>query len=617
MGEDCYKKVESSMNFKDLELSPTILESISEMGFETPTQVQSEVIPLIMEENDLIVMAKTGSGKTGAFGLPMLHMMEKEKLDAKNLGEIESTQKRKGPVGLILTPTRELAVQVDSDIQRMSKYMELKTTAVYGQHNMDLEIKSLNEGVSIVTGTPGRVNDHLQRKTLLTQNIKFLVLDEADRMLDMGFYDQVMDIIKTLPKNRITLLFSATMPAEIKKICREYMKHPVTVELDSDTKTVDTIRQIYHRVDAKQKRHQLERVLRVQQPDSCMVFCNTRHEVDKVTEFLQKQGFYAKALHGAKDQNSRMKTINSFRDGKIQILVATDVAARGIHIDDLTLVINYDVPDKQDSYVHRIGRTGRAGNGGLAICLVTTDDIMSLYELEVHVGCLIEEVDLPTDAELEDAKNAKVGRWADNPYVMSPSDYLQNRSQDRSIERGQSRGQGRGQVRGQSRGASQSVGQASSMRQSKPRVEGEQRKEYQGKPQGSGAKPQGSGAKIQTQGTNQQSHVARPQNQNYKQQAHVPRPQSTIAHKIVAEESVQAEILNVEQSLNTSVNDSKKPIHHHVSKKQAQKTDKYSTKYMVIDRTQEIKDKKKAEKASQEKGLKKVISSVVGKLFKK
>lgn len=594
------------MNFVELELSPTIIKSITEMGFENPTQVQSEVIPLIMEENDLIVMAKTGSGKTGAFGLPMLHMLEKAKLDGSKIEDVSSTDEsvpeeteevrvthvhkqagKKGPEALILTPTRELAVQVDSDIQKMSKYMDLKTTAVYGQHNMDQEIKELQSGVSIVTGTPGRVNDHLQRKTLITKNIKFLVLDEADRMLDMGFYDQVMDIIKTLPKSRVTLLFSATMPAEIKKICREYMKHPVTVELDSDTKTVDTIRQIYHRVDKDKKRTQLERVLRVEQPDSCMVFCNTRHEVDKVTEYLQKQGFYAKALHGAKDQNSRMKTINSFRDGKIQILVATDVAARGIHIDDLTLVINYDVPDKQDSYVHRIGRTGRAGNGGLAISLVTTDDIMSLYDLEVHVGCLIEEVDLPSDEVLEEAKNNPTGQWANKFYVMLPSDHLQKRQQDRDNLRGNQRSdRGRSQT-GIRSGVQTSRNNKDNRDQREDRENRNSRDNHGQNRSGQQAqktsKPYSEASKVRKDVVTKEVQLGVAHNENHQK---VHNTVQKVQHNEPATMTSKHVAAHKPDSNRTEhVKPTNRPV----------KTDKYSTKYMVIDRTEEEKQKKKQE----------------------
>lgn len=382
-------------SFNNLGIIPPILKAIEEMGFETPTKVQSEAIPHVLNREDLIVMSKTGSGKTAVFGIPILQMTD---------------PKAEGPQGLILTPTRELAVQVDGDLKQMSKHLQHRTTAVYGQHNMNIEIQALNKGVSIVTGTPGRVYDHIQHKNLITKHIRFLVLDEADRMLDMGFIDQVVRIIRTLPRDRITLLFSATIPPEIQKICREYMKVPVTIEIESQTMTVDSIHQVYYRVDNNEKCTQLNRLLLVEQPESCMIFCNTRAAVDRVQDFLSRKGYESQALHGDIPQGRRLKTIQQFKKGEFHLLVATDVAARGIHVDDLSLVINYDVPNEMNNYVHRIGRTGRAGNGGRAITLVSSEDIMSLYEIEEHIGVMIEEKELPSDVILNQRK-AEAEKW--------------------------------------------------------------------------------------------------------------------------------------------------------------------------------------------------------------
>ncbi len=393
-------------SFKNLGISPPILKAIEEMGFEAPTEVQSSAIPHILNHKDLIVMSKTGSGKTAVFGVSILQMTDPGAA---------------GPQGLILTPTRELAVQVDSDLKRMSKHLKHKTTAVYGQHNMNVEIQALNKGVSIVTGTPGRVYDHIRQGNLKTKHIRFLVLDEADRMLDMGFLDQVVRIIKPLPKDRLTLLFSATIPAEVHKICREYMKHPITIEIKSHTKTVDTTQQIYYRVNNSEKKLQLNRLLLFEQPESCVIFCNTRFAVDKVHSFLSRKGYAAKALHGDIPQVRRLQTLQQFKEGEFHLLVATDVAARGIHIDDLSLVINYDVPIEKDSYVHRIGRTGRAGNGGRAISLVTGEDIMSLYEIEEHIGVMIAEAELPPEAFFNEHR-ASIQKWiqANLPKSKSP-----------------------------------------------------------------------------------------------------------------------------------------------------------------------------------------------------
>ncbi len=372
-----------SKEFHELGISQHILRALGEMGFQQPTEVQAEAIPHVFENKDLIVRSKTGSGKTAVFGVSMLDMLDSQE---------------SGPQALVLTPTRELAVQVDSDLAQMSKYLPHQTTAVYGQHSMDMEMAALKKKPAIVTGTPGRVYDHIRRKNLAVGKIRFLVIDEADRMLDMGFIDEVASIIKTLPKKRITLLFSATMPDEVHRIAQEYMVRPEMVAFESDTKTVDTVEQFYYRVEPHEKRYQLNRVLKAEQPASCIVFCNTKHAVDRVSRFLSQKGYAAQALHGDISQNKRMKTINDFKAGGTRILVATDVAARGIHIDELSLVVNYDVPVERDSYVHRIGRTGRTGLDGRAISLVTGEDIMGLYEIEEHIGVLIAEKPLPAES---------------------------------------------------------------------------------------------------------------------------------------------------------------------------------------------------------------------------
>lgn len=408
-------------SFNNLGITEPILKALEEMGFQTPTEVQSRAIPHILNKEDLIVMSKTGSGKTAVFGVSMLQMTDPSS---------------DGPQGLILTPVRELAVQVDNDIKKMAKHLSHRTTAVYGQHSLPGEVQDLKKGVTIVTGTPGRVFDHIQQGNLVTKNIRFLVLDEADRMLDMGFLDQVKRIIRTVPKDRITLLFSATMPSEIQRICREYMKNPLTVEIESQTKTVDSIQQEYYRVQQNEKRTQLNRLLIIEQPESCMIFCNTRMGVDRVQSFLTKQGYASESLHGDIPQGKRTKTIQQFKQGEFRILVATDVAARGIHIENLSLVINYDVPVEKDSYVHRIGRTGRAGNGGKALSLVTSDDIMTLYEIEEHIGAMIPESELPQE-ELFKQRMAEAGDWLlANALKAKPAGAKSPRSVSGSADKG-------------------------------------------------------------------------------------------------------------------------------------------------------------------------------------
>lgn len=384
--------------FSELGISAQILKALESMGFEEPTEVQYRAIPHILNKEDLIVMSKTGSGKTAVFGVPMLQLTDSKALE---------------PQGLILTPTRELAVQIDSDIKKYSKYLKHRTTAVYGQHNINYEVQALSKGTSIVTGTPGRVFDHIHQGTLKTKSIRFLVLDEADRMLDMGFLDQVVKIIKTIPKDRVTLLFSATMPPEMHRICGNYMKNPVTIEIESPTMTVDTIHQVYYRVKSNEKNTQLNRLLLLERPESCIIFCNTRSAVDRVQSFLSRKGYSCEALHGDIPQSKRLRTIQQFKQGEFPLLVATDVAGRGIHIDSLSLVVNYDIPIEKDNYVHRIGRTGRAGHDGRALSLVTSDDIMTLYEIEEHIGTMIAENELPTEEILNEQK-AESNEWVNS-----------------------------------------------------------------------------------------------------------------------------------------------------------------------------------------------------------
>lgn len=376
-------------SFNDLGITPPILKALEEMNFKTPTEVQSKAIPHILNQKDLIVKSKTGSGKTAVFGVSILQLTDPQAVE---------------PQGLILTPTRELAVQVSNELKKMSKHLHHRITAVYGQHNINYEVQDLKKGSSIVSGTPGRVFDHIQQGNLKTGNIRFLVLDEADRMLDMGFLEQVVRIIKTLPQNRVTLLFSATIPPKVHKICRDYMKHPITIEIESKTQTVDTIHQVYYRVKKNEKNLWLNRLLLIEQPESCIIFCNTRMAVDRVQDFLTHKGYACQSLHGDIPQSRRMKTMQQFKHGDFHILVATDVAARGIHIDDLALVVNYDVPNEKDNYVHRIGRTGRAGNSGRAITLVTGEDIMSLYEIEEHISTAIPETELPTETAYNECR---------------------------------------------------------------------------------------------------------------------------------------------------------------------------------------------------------------------
>ncbi len=379
--------------FRDIIENENIVKALSDMGYEKPTEVQQKVLPIVVEGKDIIVNSKTGSGKTAAFGVPIAMGLKNDDKKIK---------------ALVLTPTRELAVQVDEEIANISKHIKYKSTCVYGQHNINEEIKILDRGVSVVCGTPGRVLDHLSSGVMDLSDLKYLVLDEADRMLDMGFIDQIQNILEYVPSARQTMMFSATIPLALENVCLRYMNDPVTIKIESQTMTVDQIRQYYYKVENKEKMLAVKKLIFEYLPSSLIIFCNTRWQVDRVVKYLNGAGLRAKAVHGGISQSGRIRSMNAFKDGKFNILVATDVAARGIHVDDLEMVINYDIPDDNDNYVHRIGRTGRAGKEGIAVSLISSDKQYSLYEIEEYIGVMIEQKELQTIEQYKESlKNAK------------------------------------------------------------------------------------------------------------------------------------------------------------------------------------------------------------------
>ncbi len=384
--------------FKDVIENKKILMALDDMGYKKATAVQKKVLPLVKEGRDIIVNSKTGSGKTAAFGIPIVSELTG--------GEREIS-------ALILTPTRELAIQVDQEIADISKYIDYSSTCVYGQHNMSTEINILYRGVSVVCGTPGRVLDHLRTGTMDLSSLKYLVLDEADRMLDMGFIDQIQNILEFVPKERQTMMFSATIPFDLENVCLRYMKDPVTVKIESETMTVDKIKQKYYKVEPREKMLAIKKLIYEYKPKSLIIFCNTRWQVDRISDYLNKGGIKAKGIHGGISQSGRIRSMNHFKSGKFKVLVATDVAARGIHVDSLEMVINFDIPDDYDSYVHRIGRTGRAGKDGIAISLISSDKQYALYEIEEHIGVMIEEgefkkkIDKPKNKKVTEKNNSK------------------------------------------------------------------------------------------------------------------------------------------------------------------------------------------------------------------
>ena len=371
--------------------SEEVVKALTNLGYEQLTEVQEKVIPLVLEDKDIIVRSQTGSGKTAAFGIPIC---EKIQLEEKN------------PQVLILTPTRELAVQLKQDITNIGRFKRIRCAVVFGRQPMEMQRRELKQRVHIIVGTPGRTFDHMERKNINLEDIKYLIIDEADKMLEMGFIEQVESIVRMLPKKRVTMLFSATMPERIGDICNQYMKNPIRVEIAAQQSTELQISQIYYEVAEKEKFNLVSAVICQSKPDSCIIFCNTREKVETVFEEMRNKGYFCGSLHGGLEQRERLRTIQSFKRGEFHFLIATDVVARGIHIDDVALVINYDMPLDNESYVHRIGRTGRAGNHGRAITLVTAGEIEKLYEIEDYIQYKIPQAEIPEMEEKEIDKMA-------------------------------------------------------------------------------------------------------------------------------------------------------------------------------------------------------------------
>jgi ATP-dependent RNA helicase DeaD len=357
------------------------MQAVTEMGFSKPTPIQEQALPLLLQGEDLIGQAQTGTGKTAAFGICIL-----EKLAQK------SHHDRKVH-SLILAPTRELAVQITVELQKIGKYMPLKTLAVYGGQEIERQLGPLHSGVDIVVGTPGRLLDHIERGTLKLDAVEVVVLDEADRMLDMGFIDDIEKILSKTPHSRQTMLFSATIPNQILELSKKYLKSPQQVRVSEDSLSVKNIRQYYVETSKFDKLNMLLMLLAEKKPQLTLIFVRTKRGADRINEILVDRGFSSLALHGDMSQNKRDRSMESFRKKHINILVATDLASRGLDVTDITHVINYDMTDDPYTYVHRIGRTGRMGKGGEAINLIFFDQTS-----------LIPIIDKVTDSKMEQLK---------------------------------------------------------------------------------------------------------------------------------------------------------------------------------------------------------------------
>ncbi|MDB5056047.1 MAG: helicase [Bacilli bacterium] len=381
----------SKKSFKDYTLSEEIVRALDSLGYEQPTDVQSEVIPIALMKKDLAVKSQTGSGKTAAFGIPLCEMIEWEE---------------NRPQALILTPTRELAAQVKEDIMHIGRFKRIKATAVYGKEPFAKQKAELNQKCHVVVGTPGRVMDHIEKGTLDLERLKYLVIDEADEMLRMGFIEQVEAIINELPEDRMTMLFSATLPKDVENLCHRYMKNPMDIEIKTTESTSDQIDHSLFIVRETDKFNLLKDVTIMENPDSCIIFCRTQEHVDNITMQLDRMDYTCDKIHGGMEQDDRFQVMNEFKRGEFRYLVATDVAARGIDIENITHVINYDLPLEKESYVHRIGRTGRAGKTGTAISFVTPHEDKFLADIEGYIGFEIRRRDVPTREEVIHGKAA-------------------------------------------------------------------------------------------------------------------------------------------------------------------------------------------------------------------
>ena len=390
------------MRYEDAQIDDRILRAVKEMGFEVMTPIQEQAIPVLLEGKDVIGQAQTGTGKTAAFAIPMIQ-------------RINADIKR--PQGIILCPTRELAMQAAEEIRKLTRYMHgVKVLPVYGGQDIGRQIRSLSQGVQIIVGTPGRVMDHLRRHTIKTSEIRMIVLDEADEMLNMGFREDIETVLKDMPKEHQMALFSATMPQAILDITGTYQKNAVYVKVTPREVTVAAIKQAYYRVARKDKFEAICRLLDYYHPEKSLVFCNTKKMVDEITGMLKDRGYEAEGLHGDLTQNQRDTVMNLFRSGRCRLLSATDVAARGIDVSGVDAVFNYDVPEDIEYYVHRIGRTGRAGKAGRSFTLVSGKEIFKIRDIERICHTTIKERKIPSAKDIVKVKSGKL--FADAMEVM-------------------------------------------------------------------------------------------------------------------------------------------------------------------------------------------------------
>ncbi|MCB0477760.1 MAG: DEAD/DEAH box helicase [Crocinitomicaceae bacterium] len=406
------------MKFQDLDIIQPIQDALREKNYEEPTPIQEQAIPLVLKGKDLLGCAQTGTGKTAAFSIPMIQNLQ---------ASLPEGQKHRKIRGLILTPTRELAIQIGENIKEYSKYTRINHTVIFGGVKQGAQVNRLSKGVDILVATPGRLLDLIQQRIIHLADIEIFVLDEADRMLDMGFINDIKKVLKLLPRKRQSLFFSATMPDNILKLSQEILFKPEKVEVTPAATTAETIRQFIYYTNRDTKKNLLRHIIKDNEMDQVLVFARTKHGSDRIARDLNKKDIKAAAIHGDKAQNQRQKTLSQFKNGQLTVLVATDIAARGIDIDKLKWVINYDIPDQPETYVHRIGRCGRAGEEGIAIAISEPEENVYVKAVERLTKEKLEEVEDNPFPQTEKPMTAKEKKEWNKEKMRKRQEYFDNR----------------------------------------------------------------------------------------------------------------------------------------------------------------------------------------------
>ena len=410
------------MQFEDLKIIEPILKALKEEKYSIPTTIQEEAIPLILNKRDVLGSAQTGTGKTAAFAIPILQLLYNDRQQRNRARKINA---------LIITPTRELAIQIEESFSTYGRYTDLKTTVIFGGVKQGSQVSAIQRGVDILVATPGRLLDLMDQGIVRLNEIEYFVLDEADRMLDMGFINDIKKIIAKLPLKRQSLFFSATMPNNIVKLSRRILTNPVKVEVAAVSSTADTIQQHLYYTNKETKRDLLSHILRDKKIDQVLLFSRTKHGADRIVRNLKKEKITAAAIHGDKAQNARQRALQDFKDGKIRVLVATDIAARGIDIDKLGYVINYDIPNESETYVHRIGRCGRAGDDGISISICEPEENTYIKDIEKLINQKIEVVKNNPFPQTERPMNAREKKEFEKEKMKRKQEFFAAKNKNR------------------------------------------------------------------------------------------------------------------------------------------------------------------------------------------